>query len=201
MEQMSSSQLKWVCPHPGLPSKVKEMKMMSLQGTWIGRMRLERQHPSGWPHINKRTCGRPPCNPGHRSFHLDGNHISFHPGEEFCPADIPPHPDPADVPPSPDPVDVPPSPDISYPDPSTSHQIRIRLTFHLLRISHIRIRRHPTTSGSDRRFAFSGYLTFESCRLITSGEENDSTSPGRHVRILCSAYPENICGQRFRFPG
>ena len=49
--------------------------------------------------------------------------------------------------------------------------------------------RHPTFSGcliaailSSRRSTFSGYFTSGACRRM--GEEDDSTSPGRHVRIL-----------------
>ena len=120
------------------------------------------------------------------------------PGDEFYPVDVPSssdvlHPDSC-------PADVPPSPDVSHSEfcPPTSHLLRmsyirnyVRPMSHLLRMSYIwnSVRRHLTFSGcltsgilSGRRSTFSGYFTSDTWRRM--GEEGDSTSPVRHVRIL-----------------
>ena len=120
---------------------------------------------------------RPPCNAWHSSFHLDGNHSSFHPdgnSHSFHPGHL----------------------------TSGSGQ---RFTVSGCLRAAILSGRHPTLSGCltaailfGQRSTFSGYShpapavgwerrTFQLPQADMSGSFDN-------------AYPDNICGQRFRFP-
>ena len=149
---------------------------------------------------------RLPFDAWHTSFHPDENHNSFHPDISH-PESSPPtlHP-PEYITSGIQSPDIP-STQISYIRnpvcrhsiyPDISHPESCPLTFHppgyltsgilstdipSTRISHIRNPVHWHSIHQDISHS-------KPCRRI--GDEDDSTSPGRHVRILGNAYPECV---------